>query len=61
MGASRSVSIVLYYIMKTQKNKDGSNYSLEQALSYIKNKRFIINPTHKLLNDISEISMKNEL
>ena len=35
--------------------------SLEQALTYIKNKRFIINPTHKLLNDISEISMKNEL
>ena len=55
MGASRSVSIVIYYIMKTLKNSDGSNYSIEQALRYIKNKRIIINPTQKLLNDIIEV------
>ena len=30
MGASRSVSIVIYYIMKTLKNSDGSNIQLNK-------------------------------
>jgi protein phosphatase slingshot len=52
MGASRSVSIVIHYLMKTMTNKDGSNYTFDEALQYIKNKRSIINPTNKLADDI---------
>ena len=52
MGASRSVSIVIHYLMKTMVNKDGSNYTFEEALQYIKNKRPIINPTNKLSDDV---------
>jgi protein phosphatase slingshot len=39
MGASRSVSIVIYYLMKKH------NYSLNDAIHFIRNKRHIINPT----------------
>ncbi len=52
MGASRSVSIVIHYLMKTMVNNDGSNYTFDEALQYIKNKRPIVNPTHKLSDDI---------
>ncbi len=52
MGASRSVSIVIHYLMKTMVNNDGSYFTFDEALTYIKNKRPIVNPTHKLSDDI---------
>ena len=52
MGASRSVSIVINYIMKTVKHNDGTNYTFDEALQFIKNKRPIVNPTHKLAGEI---------
>lgn len=52
MGASRSVSIVMNYIMNTKVNNDGSKYTYEEALQYIKNVRPIINPTHRLISEI---------
>ena len=51
MGASRSASIVLYYLLKTMKIDD-KPIELIDALSYIKSKREIANPTYKLLSDI---------
>ncbi len=39
MGASRSVSIVIYYLMKKH------NYKLNEAIHFLKNKRAVVNPT----------------
>lgn len=52
MGASRSASILIYYIIKTLKNDDGSEYTLNQALNYLKEKRNIINPSEKFILDL---------
>jgi protein-tyrosine phosphatase len=57
MGASRSVSIVINYIMHTMVTKGGEYYTFDQALQYIKNKRPIINPTQKLFDDIVSHNM----
>jgi hypothetical protein len=61
MGASRSVSIVVNYLIKTMKNNDGSSYTFEEALQFIKNKRPIVNPTHKLAGDIITHNKKIDL
>jgi protein-tyrosine phosphatase len=61
MGASRSVSIVVNYIMKVMKNSDGSSYTFDDALQYIKNKRPIVNPTHKLAGEIIKHNKKIDL
>jgi len=61
MGRSRSVSILLYYIMKSKKHDNGSNYTFRDALNYIKSKRPIINPTVKFTRDlIKNIEYKNQ-
>ena len=39
MGASRSASVVIYYIMKEKLHDDGTPYTFEQALEFVKNKR----------------------
>jgi len=53
MGASRSASIVLYYLMKTR------SLTFDGALSYLKTKRGIVNPTFRLTKDLaSSISQK---
>ena len=51
MGASRSASILLYYIINTLKNEDGSKYNLNQAINFLKEKREIINPSEKFILD----------
>lgn len=61
MGASRSVSIVANYIMKTVTNIDGSHYTFEEALQFIKNKRPITNPTHKLAGELIKHNKKIDL
>lgn len=45
-GRSRSVTIVLYYIIKKY------NISLEEALSFLKDKRYYINPSLVFLNNL---------
>ena len=61
MGASRSASVVLYYLIKNKINKKtNKNYTLKEALEFIKSKRSIVNPTYKLLSDLEEtINKKN--
>ena len=54
MGASRSVSILIYYILK-EKIKQGEDPNIDEVIKFIKEKRSIINPTIKLINDIKEI------
>lgn len=46
MGASRSVSMVIYYLMK----KYSKTYN--EALFFLKEKRYVVNPTVKLKNDV---------
>lgn len=53
MGASRSASIVLYYLMRTQFNDDGSRYTFDDAMAFLKNKRLIVNPTFRLTKDLA--------
>ena len=51
MGASRSVSILIYYLMKKY------NYTIDDAISFIKQKREIINLSTLFYNDLSKISL----
>jgi Dual specificity phosphatase, catalytic domain len=61
MGASRSASIVLYYLMRTQKHEDGKPYTFDDAVSYLRNKRITVNPTFRLTKDLaSSMLPKNE-
>jgi protein-tyrosine phosphatase len=52
MGASRSASIVIYYLIHTKRKEDGSLYSFDDAVEFVKNKRHIINPTKIFQSDI---------
>ena len=49
MGASRSVSGVVYYLMKEHK------MSLEDAIKYIKDKRSAINPNNKFVSTLKTL------
>ena len=53
MGASRSASIVLYYLMRTQKHEDDKPYTFDDAVSYLKKKRITVNPTFRLIKDLA--------
>lgn len=54
MGASRSVSLVLYYLMRRMKHKNGQNFTFDDALEYIKDKRPSINPTFRFTKDLAK-------
>jgi len=53
MGASRSASIVIYYLMRTTKNSEGKLMNFDEALKYILNKRPIVNPTFRFTKDLA--------
>jgi hypothetical protein len=57
MGASRSASLVIYYIMKHKKHPDGKYYTFDEALEYTKNKRPTINPTFRFTKDLAKSIM----
>lgn len=48
MGASRSASIVIYYLMKEHQ------YTFDEAVTFLRNKRPTVNPTFKLTNDLAQ-------
>ena len=55
MGASRSASVVLYYLTKDKINEETNKlFTLDEALIFLKSKRPIVNPTNKLLADLNE-------
>ncbi len=54
MGASRSASVVLYYLMKTKKNDDGEFMSFDEALNFLKSKRSNVNPTFRFTKDLAK-------
>ena len=54
-GASRSASVVLYYLIKENRKKN-PDYSLDDALDFLKKKRIIINPTYKFFKEIKNIT-----
>ncbi|ARF08763.1 dual specificity phosphatase [Catovirus CTV1] len=54
MGASRSVSVLLYYLMKEY------NMNLDNALDYIKDRRMIINPNSKFIETLRKYDKKIE-
>lgn len=53
MGASRSASLVLYYLMKNKNHENGIPYNFDDALQFLKSKRIIINPTFRLTKDLA--------
>jgi len=55
MGASRSASIVLYYLMKTMKHQNNIPYNFDDSIKFLKSKRKIINPTFRLTKDLVSI------
>ena len=55
MGASRSASVVLYYLTKENINEETNElFTLDEALIFLKSKRPIVNPANKLLEDLKE-------
>lgn len=57
MGRSRSVSVLLYYLMKTRKHNTGESYSFDDALKFVREKRPIINPTFRFTKDLAKSIM----
>ena len=57
MGASRSASIVIYYLMQTQKKEDDTHYTFDDAVSFLKDKRIVVNPTFRLTKDLAQSVM----
>ncbi len=51
MGASRSATILAYYLIREK------GYTPIDSYNYIKSKRSLINPTHKLFKDLSKSSL----
>ncbi len=54
MGASRSASVVIYYLMKTMKHPNGKPFSFDDALQFLQKKRPIVNPTFRLTKDLAK-------
>ena len=57
MGASRSASIVIHYLMRTKKHDDGSSYTFDEAVQFLRSKRITVNPTFRLTKDLAASSM----
>ena len=57
MGASRSATILLYYLMKEMKREDGLPITHKEALEYLKSKRPVVNPTHRFTKDLGKSMM----
>ncbi len=49
MGASRSATVVAYYLMKKH------NYSVDDAIKFMKHKRNVVNPTMLFYQELKEI------
>ena len=52
MGASRSVSVIIFYLMKEH------NMLLDDAILFIKNKRMIINPNCRFVDTLKKYEEK---
>ena len=57
MGASRSASIVTYYLMQTMKHDNGRPFTFDDAVLFLRNKRIIVNPTFRLTKDLASSVM----
>ena len=57
MGASRSATILLYYLMKEMKNDEGLPITHRDALEHLRSKRPVVNPTHRFTKDLGKSMM----
>jgi|AntRauTorckE6833_2_1112554.scaffolds.fasta_scaffold13529_2 protein-tyrosine phosphatase len=48
MGASRSASVVVYYLMRNK------NYTFDQSVEFLKSKRDSVNPTFRFTKDLAK-------
>ncbi|ARF11107.1 dual specificity phosphatase [Hokovirus HKV1] len=51
MGLSRSVTVILYYIMRCKRLPNGDYYNYKDALELIKQKKPDVNPTFRMAKD----------
>lgn len=58
MGRSRSVSVILYYLMMTKKKDNGDSFTFDDAMKFVKDKRPIINPTFRFTKDLARSFIK---
>lgn len=57
MGSSRSASVVIYYLTKTQRKANGEFFTFDEALEFVKSKRNIVNPTFRFTKDLAKSIM----
>jgi len=57
MGASRSASIVIHYLMRTQKHSNGLSFTFDDAVKFLRDKRITVNPTFRLTKDLASSVM----
>ena len=57
MGASRSASIVIYYLMRTKKHDNGVSFTFDDAVTFLRDKRITVNPTFRLTKDLASSVM----
>jgi len=55
MGASRSATLVIYYIMKRH------GYSFEDALKHVRDRRPVINPSFRFTKDLAKSFMESKV
>jgi len=54
MGASRSASMVIYYLMRTMKKENGDSFTFDDSLNFLKKKRPLVNPTFRFTKDLAK-------
>lgn len=58
MGRSRSVAVVLYYIMRKLRKYNGTTYTFDEAIEFVKSKKSNINPTFRMAKDVMRAAIK---
>lgn len=61
MGASRSASLVIYYLMNTKRQANGNFFTFDEAVNFLRDKRIIVNPTFRLTKDLASSIMVKKI
>lgn len=54
MGSSRSATLVIYYLLKEK------NMTIEEAIKFIKLKRYMVNPSKVFIDDLVSLTQNNK-
>jgi protein-tyrosine phosphatase len=59
MGASRSATVLMYYLMKELKNRKESPVNHKDVINFLREKRPIVNPTFRFTKDLGKSFIKS--